>query len=208
MRFWPELRSWFYQAGVFLIFCFMSSAVSAQTVEKQLSKLRPFSADQIRTVRNKTTTGKVYFTQNAMRIESTDKKGDEGIQIMRFDKKVMWMLMPTQKMYLEMPWENLGEWATWADQQGVQRESLGSEQVGDYHCDKYRVHVTLDGKTYTSLEWDAKELEGLPVKVQDENGTWITEYTSVKLGPQDPSLFEVPEGYQKMGLGGMQMPRP
>jgi hypothetical protein len=85
----------------------------------------------------------------------------------------------------------------------VQRDPLGSEQVGAYHCDKYHVETTFDGHVYKSLEWDAKELGGFPVKQADEKGSWSKEYQNVKLGPQDPSLFEVPAGYKKLDLGGL-----
>lgn len=202
MKLYSELRWLIYAAGIFCVLWGQTSATCAQTVEKQVSNLRPFSADQTHTVRNKTTTAKVYFTPNAMRVEGVNEKGSQGIQIMRFDQKVMWNLVPAQKIYIEMPWASMGEFVSWADQQGMQRELLGTEQVGDYRCDKFRVRVTLEGKTYTSLEWDAKELEGLPVKTQDEKGTWSTEYRNVRLGPQDPSLFEIPADYRKMSLFG------
>ncbi|HKW62800.1 MAG TPA: DUF4412 domain-containing protein [Candidatus Acidoferrum sp.] len=192
--------------AIFAVPWAVNNVASTQTVEKQLSRLRPFSADQIHTIKNKTTTGKAYFTQAAMRVEGTDSKGGKTIQIMRFDRKVLWNVMPAQKMYVEMPWANLGEMAAWADQQGVERESLGAEQVGEYHCEKFRVHATIGGRQYTSLEWDAKELDGLPVKTQDEKGSWSTEYRNVQLGPQDPSLFEIPDGYQKLSLGGFKLP--
>jgi len=78
-----------------------------------------------------------------------------------------------------------------------------AEQVGAYHCDKYRVQATLEGKVYTSLEWDAKELDGFPVKQAYEKGGWSQECQNVKLGPQDASLFEVPADYKKIDLGGL-----
>jgi hypothetical protein len=164
--------------------------------------LKPFSADQVHTMRNKTTTGKIYASENAVRTEGQEK-GKSSTNIMRFDRKVMWILMPDQKMYLEMPWATQAEWAVAADGAQVKRESLGSEQVGAYHCDKSRVTVTYKGTTSTQLEWAAKELDGFVVKRQDEKGMWSTEYQNVKLGPQDPSLFELPAGYQKLSMGGM-----
>lgn len=208
MRLRSELLRLVWATGVVCALYPSNSAISAQTVEKRVSKLRPFSADQIRTLGNKTTTGKIYFTPTAVRLEGVDNKGNQSIQIMRFDRKVMWNLVPAQKMYIELPGASLSEWASWADEQAVQRESLGMEQVGNYHCEKFRVHVKVMGKEATSLEWDAKELDGLPVKTQDEKGTWSTEYRNVRLGPQDPSLFEIPAGYQEMSIGGMRRPNP
>ncbi len=161
-----------------------------------------FSADQIHTMSGKTKTSKVYGTSNAIRMEG-EEKGKKSIVIMRFDRKVMWSLLPDQKMYVELPWASQAEWATWAKDAEVQRQSLGTESVGAYTCDKSRVQVTLQGKVYTSLEWAAKELNGFVVKTQDEKGQWSNEYQNVKLGPQDASLFEVPSDYKKLGFGGI-----
>ena len=41
------------------------------------------------------------------------------------------------------------------------------------------------------------------VQRQDEKLGQITESKNIQMGPQDPSLFELPEGYQKMSLGGL-----
>jgi Domain of unknown function (DUF4412) len=170
---------------------------------------KPFSADQVHMMRNKTTTGKIYASENAVRTEGQEK-GKFSINIMRFDRKVMWILMPDQKTYLEMPWATRAELAAPADGAQIKREPLGSEEVGSYHCDKSRVTVAYKGTTSVQLEWAAKELDGFVVKRQDEKGTWATEYQNVKLGPQDPLLFELPAGYQKLsmgGLGGLQKPQ-
>ncbi|HYL84027.1 MAG TPA: DUF4412 domain-containing protein [Candidatus Angelobacter sp.] len=149
---------------------------------------KPFSADQVHTTSKKTTTGKVYAIENAMRSEAEDK-GKKSISIIRFDRKVMWVLMTDQKMYLEMPWGNSAEWTAAIKGAQVQRESLGSEQVGAYHCDKSRVTATYQGITGTYIEWAAKELDGFVVKRQDDKGAWSTEYQNVRLGAQDPSLL-------------------
>jgi len=82
----------------------------------------------------------------------------------------------------------------------VKQESLGSEQVGGYHCDKTRMTVTWQGVTGTTIEWTAKELNGFVVKKQDETTGELTEYKNIRLGPQDPSLFELPAGYKKMSM--------
>ncbi len=70
------------------------------------------------------------------------------------------------------------------------------------------MQTTYEGKTYTTIEWAARELNGFVVKRADEKGQWLTEYQNVRLGPQDPALFEIPSGYQKMTMGGMRAPQP
>jgi hypothetical protein len=185
-----------FRVAALCAFLFSSREASAQAIFK------PFSADQVHTTRKKTTTGKVYAIENAMRSDAEDK-GKKSISIIRFDRKVMWVLMPEQKMYLEMPWGDPAEWAVAAKGAQVQREPLGPEQVGAFHCDKSRVTATYQGLTGTYIEWAAKELDGFVLKRQDEKGSWSTEYKNVQLGAQDPSLFELPAGYQKMSMGGM-----
>jgi hypothetical protein len=165
-----------------------------------------FSADEIRTMRKEVTSGKIYASADAVRTEG-ERKGKKTISIMRLDKKIVWNLMPDQKMYMEVAFMGSADVASMAKDATIEKEPLGSEQVGAYHCDKYRVKATYEGKLYTSIEWDAKELNGFAVKKGDEKGAWTIEYQNVHLGPQDPSLFEVPADYKKVDLGGMFKPR-
>ena len=169
---------------------------------------RDFSADVIHSVGKKVTNEKVYSSEKAVRIEK-EEKGKQSITIMRLDRKAVYVLMPAQKTYLDMGGLGEGSMEMASSMEGakVEREPLGTEQVGAYHCDKYRVQTTYEGHVYTGLEWDAKELDGFPVKQADEKGKWSKEYQNVHLGPQDPSLFEIPADYKKMDLGGLFKPR-
>ncbi len=168
---------------------------------------RSFSADKVVTSRGKTTTAKVYATPTASRTEGM-QDGKKFIAIERFDRKVIWSLMPDQKLYLEMAMPDGAEAAAALKDtvKGVQakHESLGSEQVDGFLCEKTRTTVTWEGITGTSTEWAAKELGGFVVKKQDDTSGEITAYKNIQLGPQDPSLFELPADYKKMSLSGEQ----
>jgi hypothetical protein len=48
---------------------------------------------------------------------------------------------------------------------------------------------------YISIEWAATEMKGFVVKRQGVDGEWSTEFSNVRFGPQEPSLFEVPPGF-------------
>jgi hypothetical protein len=176
---------------------FSGRGVSAQLFSK------PFSADQVVTKDSKTTTAKVYATPAAMRTEGV-QDGKKFVAIFRYDRKVVWSLMPDEKMYFEMPMPAGAQVAAGMEEmmKGVQvkQESLGSEQVGGYHCDKTRTTTTWQGITDTTVEWAAKELDGFVVKKHDETTGELTEYKNIRLGPQDPSLFELPAGYKKMSM--------
>ena len=163
-----------------------------------------FSADQVQITGKRTTNSKVYSSEKGIRIEK-EEKGKQSITIMHLDRKAVWVLNPEQKTYIDMGGIGAAgaEMASSMEGAKVQRDALGSEQVGAYHCDKFHVQTTYEGHVYNSVEWDAKELDGFPVKQTDEKGSWSKEYQNVKLGPQDPSLFEIPAGYQKIDLGGL-----
>jgi hypothetical protein len=183
-------------------------AVSAQMVSK------PFSADKVVTKRGTTTTSKVYATSIATRTDG-EQRGKKFIAITRWDRKVLWSIMPDQKMYVEMQIPVGPESAAAMNELAkgmmkdaqVKKESLGSEQVEGFQCDKTRMTVTWQGITSTTTEWAAKELGGFVLKKQDDTTGELTEYKNIQLGPQDPSLFELPSGYQKMNIGGFQKPQ-
>jgi hypothetical protein len=166
------------------------------------SRLSSFSADQIRTIGGRSTTGKIYATDQGVRIE-INQRGRQAINIVRFDRKIMWVLFPSERTYMEV--DDIGSAVSdlSADTAGLktEREAIGSEQVGPYHCDKYRVRVSYDGKVYTRVEWDARELHGFAVKKEAADGRWSTEYQNIRPGPQGASLFELPAGYRKMDVG-------
>ena len=174
------------------------SAANPQTFPK------PFSADEVKTTNKKTESAKVYVGQDAIRSEGV-KDGQKYIAIMRYDRKVIWSVIPEQKMYFEMPMPAGAEVAAGMKEMmkdvQVKREALGSEEVNGFRCDKTRMTVTWQGVTSVTTEWNAKDLGGFAVKKVDEKTGEITEYKNIRPGPQDPALFDLPAGYKKMSFG-------
>ncbi|MGH9805449.1 MAG: M48 family metalloprotease [Candidatus Acidiferrales bacterium] len=165
--------------------------------------LKPFSADMISTYEGKKHRMKVYSRERAFRMEVSEG-GAGSISIMRYDRRLMWAVIPDQKMYMEMPMQpgrSLNE-AAYDPEAKVEREVLGTEKVGPYTCVKARVKVTSQGNTYSGLQWAAQELEGFVVKMVDEKSGATVEYENVKLGAPDAALFEPPAGYTKMQMPG------
>ena len=187
----------------FAAFCAVlafAGGVRAQVTSK------PFSADMIKTSHNKTTTAKVNVIATAIRTEGV-QNGQKFITIMRYDRNVLWSIMPDQKMYFEMPIPAGAQMASGMKEMmkgmDVKRESLGSEQVNGFLCDKTKMIVTWQGITATSIQWAAKDLGGFTVKTLDERTGDTTEYKDIHPGPQDASLFELPAGFKKMDMRGM-----
>jgi hypothetical protein len=165
------------------------------------SALRPFSANETRTVDKKTTTRKIYVTDHAVRIETNGDENSQGsIAIVRLDLNLIDILSPARNTNIESPYAGEAgaanaEFASYLNGAEVQRESLGIEQAGQYRCEKSRVKVTYKGRVYVSIEWATAEMKGFVVKRQGVDGGWSTELSNVQFGPQEPSLFEVPSGF-------------
>jgi hypothetical protein len=165
------------------------------------SALRPFSANQTHTVDKKTTTRKIYVTDHAVCIEpSGDANGQGSIAIVRLDLNLIDILSPARNMNIETPYAGEAgaanaEFSAYLNGAEVQRESLGSDQVGPYRCEKSRVKVTYKGRVYVSIEWAAAEMNGFVVKRQGVDGEWSSELSNIQFGPQEPSLFVVPSGF-------------
>jgi outer membrane lipoprotein-sorting protein len=160
----------------------------------------PFSADQIVSQGGQVQSrGRIYMHGKLYRMEM-EQAGQKSIAIMRGDRGVMWVLMPAQNTYMEMPLQT-GRSVMEAAQDPnsrMERELLGTEKVGPYSCRKYRVRVTSAGHTWTGIHWLASELNDFPVRMLDEVSNFVTEYQNISLAPPDPAVFELPPGYRKM----------
>ncbi len=152
-----------------------------------------YSADMEMTSNGKPqATGKVFQSGKKQRMEMAG-----SISITRLDKKVMWQLMPKQKSYMEMaiPEQNIP-----ATEKGdVEMTEMGAETVNGVSATKYKVVSKADGKKGESFMWFTKE--GIMVKMegQHEGKTVGSELKNLKIGKQDGSLFEIPDGYKSMG---------
>ena len=63
-----------------------------------IANAQDFSADTVSTTKEGTFTGKIFATKEKTRMEMS-----QAITITRTDKKIVWMLMPDEKMYMEQP---------------------------------------------------------------------------------------------------------
>jgi hypothetical protein len=161
---------------------------------------------------------KVFVAPGMKRMEMHD-----AIQIIRFDKGVMWVLMPKQRMYMENPipttpggGDNL---------KYLEKKKLGKETVNGISTTKYKtVAQDPQGNRLEGFSWLTDD--GILVKndMQLSDGARKmqvkTEISDLKVGNQDPALFEVPNGFNKFAMpagmptgmpgglpGGMKIPK-
>lgn len=154
-----------------------------------------YSADQ-----SITTEGKTFKTHTAtdgekIRLEM-DQMGQNVVSIVRQDKKLMYMVMPSQKMYMEMPITALDEKMKGAElltNKTAKFEDMGMDDVDGKKCQKYKI---TDGKNIAFM-WVS---DGTPVRMKTADGSTTVDWQNFKKGAVDATLFEPPADCQKMSM--------
>jgi hypothetical protein len=169
-----------------------------------------YSADSVLETAEVSIKGRVHYTPTRERREMvTGSGGDKMTTITRHDKKVAWTLMPSEKMYMEMNIAQANANAK-ADpsRYKIEQTVVGPETVNGVNTTKSKIIMTgPKGEKMGGFMWTTKE--NIVVKMdaiaidQKEKHRFKTELTNLKVGKQDPKLFEVPAGYEKMSIPGM-----
>lgn len=157
-----------------------------------------FSADMVSANRDGTFSGRIFVAENKVRTEAAG-----AISIVRLDRNITWVIMPDQKVYMEQPINPMMVSGASEKRPGeIERKFLGNEDVDGRPAAKYRIVCESNGMRETVLQWSDRA-SSVPLKVSAEDGSWSVTYKNLKVGPQDPSLFEVPEGYTKFSMPNM-----
>ncbi|MDR4495692.1 MAG: DUF4412 domain-containing protein [Nitrospirales bacterium] len=149
--------------------------------------------------------GQVFYAPGKERREM--KTGADAMtMIIRHDKKLIWTLMPEANAYMEMSVDQSQDKTDFSDYQ-VEQTTVGQEDVNGIKTTKSKVIMTKknDNSKLGGFWWTTKE--GIPMKmdmisVEGESKERIKmELTNLKIGKQDPKLFEVPADYMNMSMG-------
>ena len=161
-----------------------------------------FSAEFTEKEGETTRKGRIYVAAEKSRFE-LDGTGE--IEVTRADKKVMWLIFPKKKVYVEEEFFGAVSYGrtddTPKDTGDLSREDLGYETVDTYRLKKYLVTVKYNkGETEDRYyEWRRSDFP-VPVKTESLNGEYSCEYKKIKFGPQDPGLFNEPKNYRKISI--------
>ena len=150
--------------------------------------------------------GRVNYTPTRERREMVTDGGDKMIMIMRPDKKLAWTLMPSEKMYMEM---SLAQAATRDNtdplQYQIEQTVVGPDTVNGVKTTKSKIIMTgPKGDKLGGFMWMTKEnimvkMDAIAIE-KNQKMRFKTELTNLKIGKQDAALFEIPDGYSKMGM--------
>lgn len=176
-----------------LITCLLLCACSVLRAED-------FSADMVNSAQGRTFTGKIFMAGDKIRIETP-----EAITITRLDTKTIWVLMPQQRLYLEQAFSAPAALLASARIAGeTGRTLVGEETVQGRSARKYRVTFSQAGRTESVFQWFWQGLN-IPVKTAAADSSWSVEYRNIRVTPQSPALFEIPQGYKKFSPGASSL---
>jgi len=148
--------------------------------------------------------GVVFHASGKERRET--KTGSQPMtMIIRHDKQVIWMLMPDANAYMEM---GLGQSKDKSDLSNyhIDQTTVGEEDINGITTTKSKVIMTKkDGSKLGGFWWTTKE--GIPLKMDmisvegETKERMVMELNDLKIGKQNPKLFEVPADYMNMSMG-------
>lgn len=174
-----------------------SAAPTAPTLSVGYSADRRIEADGIEMQ------GRIHAAPGMERTET--RVGDMStVLILRLDRKQGWTLMPMQKMYQEVDLGKASKEAGSVTPEQTELEVVGEETVSGLQATKYK--FVMKDKSAGGFLWYTAT--GIPVKmdVLSKSGKKSTRMTmtleNIQVEPQDPALFEVPAGFNRLGGAG------
>lgn len=151
------------------------------------------SADSLMVENGGRQEGKIYIKGDKYRIQ---RKGEAEYILLRHDKGVMWVVMPREEVYAELPLDETQTPRIEEKSPGeISRKPLGSEVVDGHPANKFEITVKEGSRTESFYQWTATDIN-FPIKTAALGGEWSVEFTNIKQGVPD-SLFEIPPGYAK-----------
>ena len=135
--------------------------------------------------------------------------GMKMVMIMRHDKKVIWMVQPEEKTYMEMKMPKEGRKDDISAYK-FDQTTIGPETVNGVKTTKSKMIMTgpkgdkLGGFYWTTKEGIVVKMDAIAVDKKSKERI-KSELKDLKIGKQEPSLFEIPSDYSKMdmGMGGL-----
>ncbi|MDH3310180.1 MAG: DUF4412 domain-containing protein [Gammaproteobacteria bacterium] len=182
-------------------------ALTAPALAMQSTNVE-YSADSYMESAEGVMEGAVYSAPGKERREFV-QDGEKMIMIMRHDKKVIWMLMPEDKTYMEMKMPKEGRKDDMSGYK-IETSTVGPETVNGVKTTKSKMIMTgPKGDKLGGFGWRTKEnivvkLDAIAVDKNSKERFKI-ELNNLKVGRQNPAMFEIPADFTKMdmGMGGL-----
>lgn len=169
-----------------------------------------YTADSVVGTGNKQHNGRLWRTPTALRSETIDGKRTHTV-IVRFDRGIAWVLLPELKILVETTLDGLDvPIDVLRGGAGVKQSVAGRETIEGIATTRYRVSRNEGkGPQFDGHVW--RSAQGIIMKVDGEGahlgqrGQLRLAFRNVRIGPQDPALFEPPAGYSRMAVAGADL---
>ena len=142
--------------------------------------------------------GHVYRSHNLMRMQ-----GNAAVPnyfITDLTKSVSHAMATSGCLRLSSPYSRAFPFILSGPDLKFEATPAGEETVNGHSCKIEDIAITIPKHPRIDLRfYEAQDLQGFPIKIENHHkgGTpWVIEYTDVTIGPQDPTLFIVPEKCQ------------
>lgn len=153
-----------------------------------------FSAKMILKQQGRVMPGRIYLKNGKMRQDFLDERG-HTVTIVRKDKRQIWVIMPFEKQYLEMPLGvHLPGQFLQIPPEAISKRRVCSEEMCGYQVD--RIEVIMPGGSRQTY-WVANKL-GLPIKAVCTESQYSVEYQEIRERHLEDRLFEVPLDCKKV----------
>lgn len=165
----------------------------------------PFSADRVLTIGDRSFTGKVFATPGLQRHEQTIE-GIEQVVILHGAEAKGWLILPRLNSYVEFGFRRATAELSDSD---LLSTKLAEEVVDGHRTTKYRIeHTARDGTLVDGYVWLTREgipmrLDGMYTPPHGKSTPVRMELSHIEQGPQDPSLFAVPQNMVKLPTGAL-----
>lgn len=183
-----------------LVAALVAAPLSSGAVEQ--SKVS-YSADYIMETADGAERGRIFVVPGKERRESV-MEGMTTVFIRRDDLKKFWVLMPADRMYMDMKAGGPGKKTTDPNDFAVEMSEVGPEVLNGVKTTKHKVVMTGEGGKMGGFWWITAD--GIPVKmdtIASEKGEKMRikrELSNIEIGPQPDELFEIPPGYDSMSM--------
>lgn len=154
---------------------------------------------------------KVFYAANKERREMQEG-GENMVLITRHDTNKVYMLMLDEGMYMEigtgMPMGGKDDSAD-LNRYHIEQTEVAKEKVNGVDCTKYKIIMTDKKKPkekFGGFYWLSKEgimvkMDAIAVDKKSKDRIKI-DVTDLVIKKQDPKLFEIPSGLQKISMPG------
>ena len=148
--------------------------------------------------------GRLWRTPTALRHETIQANRVETV-IVRLDRGLAWLLVPELTTAIEMDLSAFALVGALGDGKSVSQKALGSETIAGVQATKYRVTGNGQGAgAFDGFVW--ARADGVVLRIDGEGeslgqrGLVALSFTNVRVGRQDPALFEPPAGFRRLAV--------